>query len=321
MGKATILSHLGNGQYRVRLLLDTARATAEKNDLAVKIEAITSFIEMLNEFIAALYVVADAIDEELKAFVAVSPEQTDKINQLQGEIAVINAEIENLRVLMGSVPEGSPQYMEYQTQLSAAEALLREKEALLRDVIAGPGSNAWAEIIKRSQLNDNEIMNAVNERDMLRLKKASFEKRKTYLQENIPDDPVVDIWCADRTLNLAADTEVGTAEVPGERGTVLILPGYGNYAAYNRERDGLLQPLISGTPAAAFYNLAMLPGWQKWMPGYRFGTITVLDKVNNTCTVDIEAAVSSQPYYNPPEKKFDVNYCTALANVPIDYMR
>jgi len=65
------------------------------------------------------------------------------------------------------------------------------------------------------------------------------------------------------------------------------------------------------TPAQAFYNLAMLPGWQKWKPTYRYGTITGL--TGSIASVTLEEALSSQQDIN-------VNQSASLEDVPIEYM-
>ena len=155
------------------------------------------------------------------------------------------------------------------------------------------------------------LMPAGQEKNLATLKLRSFQLRKSYLIGNTPSDPTVNAWCADLTEDLSG--VVGTIEVPGERGTVLIRPGYDGNAVYNSTRDGQLQPLIASPAAQVFYNIAMLPGWQKWMPLYRFGTITVIDYDLNTCSVNMEAAASSAQGIN-------VNQDTSLTDVPIEYL-
>lgn len=140
--------------------------------------------------------------------------------------------------------------------------------------------------------------------------KTAMEKRKALLEgDDTINDPIIDVWCADLTEDLTG--EVGTIEIPGERKAVNIQPGYNGNALFNPSRDGQLQPAIAGTPAGTFYNLAMFPGWQKWMPTYRFGTITSID--GDTCDVNLEPAFSSQ-------KNMSVNDKVALFDVPIEYM-
>ena len=155
-----------------------------------------------------------------------------------------------------------------------------------------------------------------NKINVLTLKQKSKEVRLAYLTDNMPADPVLPAWCTDLTENLTG--EVGTIEVPGERGTVMIQPGYEGNASYDAVRDGQLQPAIAATPESAFYNLAMLPGWQKWKPTYRFGTITSLNLAaveggTDYCDVALDAALSSK-------QSLDVNQATQLLSVPITYM-
>jgi hypothetical protein len=155
-----------------------------------------------------------------------------------------------------------------------------------------------------------EAMEDGRDKEAAILTKIALEKRKAFLQGiGVPDDPVVTAWCADLTEDLSG--EVGTIEIPGERQAVAVQPGYNGSAAFNPTRDGRLEPAIAGTPAGVFYNLAMLPGWQKWMPTYRFGTITSLD--GDICAVSLEPAVSSR-------QNLDINQSSALYNVPIEYM-
>lgn len=146
----------------------------------------------------------------------------------------------------------------------------------------------------------------------LKLTKASLLATKKYL-----DDLATKInttgWCVDVTETMTGT--VGTIEVPGERKTFVNLYSDNTYTA---ARDGQLEKAGAGKTAGVIWNLAMLPGWQKWKPTYRYGTITALtisdiEGGNDTCDVTLEAAVSTQQDLN-------VNQGTTLSNVPIDYM-
>lgn len=149
---------------------------------------------------------------------------------------------------------------------------------------------------------------------ILQLRKSSYELRQDALQ-NLPDDPqVANVWCGDFTENLTG--EVGLIEIAGagDRSEGLnIQPGYNANAAYDGDRDGALQFTLATTPAAAFYNLAMFPGWQKWMPLYMYGVISNLDTDNDTCDVTLDAVTSSQ-------QSLDVVANSVLTTVPISYM-
>lgn len=144
--------------------------------------------------------------------------------------------------------------------------------------------------------------------NVLKLQKLSLEKRNEVL-DAIPESKEVTAWCADLTEDLTGD--VGLIEVPGESVAFNIQPGYEGNAAYNATRDGQLTPTLAMTPAAAFYNLAMLPGWQKWKPTYRYGTITAID--GDLADVALDAATSTQ-------QSLGVNQASTLTDVPVEYM-
>ena len=151
----------------------------------------------------------------------------------------------------------------------------------------------------------------VHQKNMAVLQKTALAARIAYLGRATPADPSVAVWCADLTEDLTGS--VGTIEVPGERGAVIIQPGHNGNAAYAAARDGQLQPSIAGDSAAVFYNLAMLPGWQKWKPTYRVGVITALDTDADTCSITLDEALSSAQGLN-------INQGVSLSNVPITYM-
>ena len=156
-----------------------------------------------------------------------------------------------------------------------------------------------------------DTMNEGSEKELVKLERNSYIKKKEYLQNNMPEDPTVSAWCADLTEGITGD--VGTIEVPGERGIVQIQPGYESNSTYNATRDGQLQPSIASTPAATFYNLAMLPGWQKWKPTYRYGVISNIDTNANTCDVKLDSAESSQ-------QNLVINQELNLTGINVSYM-
>lgn len=146
---------------------------------------------------------------------------------------------------------------------------------------------------------------------LAQLKRTALQKRITYMEANFIDDPTVTAWCADSTDDLTG--AVGTIEVPGERGTAQVQPGYDGNAAYDSDRDGQLARNLNlpVDGAGTFYNLAMLPGWQKWKPTFRYGTITA-KPTQDTADVTLDAAISSQ-------QDLDINQSTTLSAVPISY--
>lgn len=117
-----------------------------------------------------------------------------------------------------------------------------------------------------------------------------------------------DAWCADLTED--AIGYVKTLEIPGESDLILIAPG-GTYPSL--ETAGYLRSRALMSPWQAFFNAAVLPGWQKFKPTYRFGTITALDEDANTATVELAVARSSA-------QQLPVNKSNTLTNIPVVYM-
>ena len=148
----------------------------------------------------------------------------------------------------------------------------------------------------------------------LKLAMASLLKQKEYLLK-IPPDPTVSAWCADYTGDLSGT--VGTIEINGDPGAgVNIRPGYADDAAHDPDRDGQSMNIRAMTPEQAFYNLAMMPGWQKWRPTYRAGVITEIS--GDTCNVTLDAANSSLA--SNGTGPLNINQGTYLADVDIEYM-
>lgn len=122
-------------------------------------------------------------------------------------------------------------------------------------------------------------------------------------------------WCADRTEDLSGN--VGTIDTDGIPGVPIIQPGWDANAVYDSDRDGLIQQVQAGAPEATFWNLAMLPGWQKWKPTFRIGEITSLDKTDNKATVVLAPGLSGQ---HPWGKDINVNVEETLPDIPVRYM-
>lgn len=116
-----------------------------------------------------------------------------------------------------------------------------------------------------------------------------------------------DVWCADYTLD--ASGQVATVEVPGEADAVVIAPG----ADPAVDADGLATARPAQESHQLYFNYAILPGWQKFSPTYRFGQITAIDRQNNTCDITLEAAASSA-------QDLDINQSATLSAVPVEYM-
>jgi len=118
----------------------------------------------------------------------------------------------------------------------------------------------------------------------LRLRKANLEKLET--------DAAIEAWCTDGEPDMSG--EVGTVEVPGEPlMPILIKPGFDGGAVYDQARDGQMIERLLMSGAQAYINAALLPGWQRWKPTYRFGAITAIDRDEDTCSIQLEPTRSS----------------------------
>ena len=116
-------------------------------------------------------------------------------------------------------------------------------------------------------------------------------------------------WCADLTEEAPAGAYAATVDLPGESNLILLAPGCRGWSA----GDGLLTAREVMSPAQAFLNAAILPGWQRWKPTYRWGTCTALDEDADTMSV----ALASQP---SSAQGLGINQVSTLTGVPVVYM-
>lgn len=157
--------------------------------------------------------------------------------------------------------------------------------------------------VTRQQLIVQNARNALH-MTTAQIKSAELDKAKLNLAEVTEQRQA---WCADLTEN--ATGAVATLEVPGESALILVKPS----APEATITDGRLIAREVQTPAQVFWNAAVLPGWQKFLPTYRWGTITALDQDADKCTVELAEAKSSANQLN-------VNQAATLQNVPVVYM-
>ncbi|WGI23621.1 hypothetical protein QEN58_09650 [Halomonas alkaliantarctica] len=209
------------------------------------------------------------------------------------------------------------------TQITALEQRIASAQATVNQAAAEQDAaiNQYQqEIVEKGQSSINldafsrDLLEATSQRDELQAEQRAKELRIAADEALVarinafPPLRQMQAWCADYTEDLSG--EVATAEVPGEIGNVIIKPGF-HGTAWSAAADGAIQPTLASTPAATFYNLAMLPGWQKWRPTFRTASITSLD--GDSCSITLDAATSSQ-------QGLDVNAQASYSNVPILYM-
>lgn len=235
---------------------------------------------------------------------------------VQYDVAAINA---RLLALQQRASQAQIDLSEAQNTLadieSERDALVAEQNLLIDALQDDPTTDELkalneksAELIAKSaQIGKQSVI--VKSLTLEILSNQKEQARLSAAPESVP----VDAWCADYSLGLAGD--VALVEIPGgDRKThIQIRPGYVDNAAYAQMRDGMLRRPYADIAAATTYNLAMFPGWQRWMPRYRRGTITAVDTNADTCDVSIDDEWSDH-------QGLSLSYTGAYADVPIVYM-
>lgn len=207
-----------------------------------------------------------------------------------------------------------------ETELSDAETALNAALAALETAITAynAGEITRDELVAATKVKseaENVYQLALFSLKENQLKKDTYTKQVEYYGIQAGEDPIVDAWCADLTENLSGI--VGTMEIPNERQRpVMIRPGHAGRSIFDSRRDGQLIPVMSMTPAQALYNYMMFPGWQKWMPTYRIGTITkrYVGGRHFVFDVTLDPALSTAQGLN-------VNESDELHFVPAEYMQ
>jgi hypothetical protein len=250
MGKATVLSNLGEGRYSVAL--DTGAASA-----------------------AAL------------------------LAQLQADFAALETQI---------------------TQATNAVANLNNQVQALNDAwaaelaayAANPSANTAAMEKALVALRTKEDERDARQRELttMILNRGELAKRINVIQDK-NYSAAREIWCADFTPD--ASGEVATIEIPGEPQHVLMVPG----GAAHTASDGQLLARELMTGPQAYFNAAVLPGWQKFKPTYRRGVITAINYENDTADVTLTDDRSTA--WGLGSQGLGINQTSTLSAVPILY--
>ena len=236
MGQATILSHLGGGLYRVKLLFANGIVTARIAAIGLQITALDAQIADLEGQKNAAYADLQTALDAMNAYLgSVTPEQ------LATDPTTINA-------------------------LTKAAFTARAHYDTL--------AMRWR---------------------MAKSKRTALETNRSYLQNYCPSDITVDAWSVrfneDLTGN-AATIEVdyvlqrnsGTGQSVVNDSGVWLLPGAGF--------DSKLQHPLASSEHATWFNLCILPAMQRDAPRYRVATLSNLNKLAGTCTVEFDGSSS-----------------------------
>lgn len=183
-------------------------------------------------------------------------------------------------------------------------------DTVIGQYIVGAAKKVDVDAAQNAYLASMKTLQAKTSSHSLLLQEQESKTKQKALLEAIPLAHTVDgVWCADLTEDLAAGVEVGTIEPNGEPdGDIIICPG-GSADPFHQQ----LQPVMASTPAGWFLNMARFPGWQRWKPTFRVGTITALYSAEDYCDVTLDSALSSVQNLN-------ITPSPALTRVPVEYL-
>lgn len=218
----------------------------------------------------------------------------DKADALQ--VSIEAKEAERLAALASSLEKSSLM----STAITAYRLKLLAEEDATEELKAVTAAQA---VLTGAQF---ELDRVESQLEALVIRKSAVEDRITYLN-GLNLQQTVDTWCVDYTLE--ASGEVATIEIPGEPAKILVAPG----ASPPTVADGtvLARPVMDSKEL--YYNLAILPGWQKFKPTYRVGELVSIDYATETGSVVLDVAQSTAQNLN-------INQSLFLENVPIEYM-
>jgi len=227
------------------------------------------------------------------------------VEKIKEELIELNARIAELAVELPTAK------LELLQANDAVKDKVREIDLAIPDLQAGvDGARTRITGLQRElvQLRTTARLAELRVSELITENLAALKRRNQL--ESVPEGRELELWCADYTLDL--DGEVGLVDVNDEGGQgIIIQPGHNDGAAYSATRDGSLFPGIAQSGPQIYFNAAILPGVQKWLPRYRVGEITKLQA--DICTVILDPAVSSA-------QGLSINQTDTLTDIPIVYM-
>ena len=195
-----------------------------------------------------------------------------------------------------------------QTATAAIAAYTASSSAVPRvpDVVAAALKKYTAAAVELN-IQQGKTAQANAALEILKTQQAQLQKDDAKWS-NMELEATRDVWCVDLTEDATGD--VATIEIPGETKHFLIA-AEGKKAT---SADGLVVAREVQSAAQVFFNAAILPGWQKFRPTYRAGTITALDYAKDTADITLSTDDVSSA------QKLGINQTDTLENVPVEYM-
>ena len=307
MGKATITTGGTDGLYTVTM--DYGKKARDDNVVRIiaRMGAIAQSLIDIQAIVDGKQALEDAAkaatEAATEAFVAASAAVPIAFDALK-------AAEEALADLTGSLPPVAQQTDEQKADLAAASAALSAANAAYIAAQAAIKTTLDAYTKAATQLVTAKAVTAevALTLEFVKAEQTQLEKDLTYWQ-NLVVEETRDLWCADLTED--ATGVIATLEIPGENALVVIGPGA---VAHVPATHGYLTAREVQTPEQVFFNAAILPGWQKFRPTYRRGTITAVNETADTADVTLEATDKSSA------QQLVINQAPTLTAVPVQYM-
>ena len=298
MGKASILSGGAAGLYSIKI--DTGKATQSVNvaALTAKLAELAGKITAAEATLASQQALEDAAKEAVTNAIAAYVSGTQAVTST---FDALTAAINALGVLQTD-PLTTPEALAAaKANVTAAEAAYAAAKAAVTMLLEAYTKAAVALVSAKLKTAPARLALQV-----LKDAQAQTNKDKAYWQALVLEE-TTPAWCMDLTEN--ATGAVATVEIPGENKLVLIAPA----APAPTAADGLLTAREVQSPGQVFWNAAVLPGWQKYKPTYRRGTITAINNAADTADVALDADLSSAQHLG-------INQTPTLSAVPVQYM-
>jgi hypothetical protein len=229
-------------------------------------------------------------------------------------VALYDAAVAGVVALDKAIAKQQPLVNEAEVYEAALRANLNEAfEFVSQTLQADPAGASAAQKVFESILREYRQVQAKNAPARLALAALKAAKAAMLLRQaawqNLGVVETRSVWCV--TFTEDAVGTVATLELPGEPGLIVIAP-YARGHIPPIDGEVLARELMS--PAQCFFNAAVLPGWQRHKPLYRWGTLSFIDWEGNIGNVSLGAALSSA-------QRLNVNDRATLTGVAFRYMQ
>ena len=319
--------------------LASSSVSDEQNEVSTaqgQVSSLISFLSAPDPDLSSAQNQITAILDQLDTIITAHVQASSDINFAQGQTQAARntlpgdtsydtsrADLDNALAAFSSTTSShtaaNAQYVTAQSQIGQAQTLLQPgREEIRKQVVEA--TKALGEAGKARAVAKFTV-------DSLSLEFEELERKIGQL-EDIPESESKQLWCADLTDDLTSGTVVGTIEVPGEyggpqSGEAVIRPGFDHEHLWNQQRDGWITPCQAQTAAATYYNLAMLPGWQVFRPGFRFARVLAVNGDGTLKVALISPNLSSQQSIDVTPKDLPSSGPEQAVNydsVPVHYM-